>query len=95
MSTYYEPKLLVGNYLSEVFKVGVHFEGDRYQLQEHLECEGMFHIEDCDWVGFEIEEDLVELSLNIQTMNKINKKAKEFKKITGVRAKIKACIFSY
>lgn len=94
MSTEYEPKLIVGWLLGEVFSSGTPFEGDKYQLQEYLEDEhGMWYIPEEDIIGFCLEEDHLNISLSSASM--LQQKAREFKKITGVEAKLCSCIFSY
>ena len=94
MSTTYEAVLLVGAYLDEVMAEGkVEYEDDdRWDLRDRLEWIDMLHTEDCDFVGFRLPEQQV---LNIHTVQEIGKIAKEFEKITGVRATMKACIFTY
>ena len=94
MSTTYEPKLLVGTTLEEVEETGKFFKGTQCDLIWHLEADlGMIHIEDCDFVGFEIEDETLEL--NTFNLSMVSGLARKFERATGLPARIKACVFSY
>ena len=89
MSTYHEPKMIVGNFLSDIDPTYVGVE----DVLEYLESEHeMLWVEEEDWIGFPVEE---VLDISFATANMLQKRAKEFKKITGLSAKVASCVYSY
>lgn len=93
MTTEYEPKLLVGNLLSEVeTSDSISYEGDRWDLRDLLESQGMCHCEQEDFVGFEMD---TILKLNGLTLGKISEQARKFERVTGIPAHVAACVNIY
>lgn len=95
MSTDYVAKLLVGCGISEVDPSIWDNYSDEYNanIGEYLENEhDMFYVYEEGIVGFELP---TELNISFPSVNKIQRLAKKFEKITNTKAKIHSVVWSY
>lgn len=100
MSIEYIPKLIIGCCLTDInedlFPVfQLYQESYRYSFPDFMESEyGMFYIEDEDYVGYVVDSDKG-LDLTLAKALELQKLGNKFKSITGVQAKLKACVYKY